>query len=124
MMVEIYGFEGRYAITEDGQIYSIQRKIYLKTFMRIRKGGQAIPSIAMRDNTGVRRIYFVHRLVALHFVPNPAPKIRTEVNHIDGNVLNPHYKNLEWLSRSENQAHAFHNGLHPGFRKKITVNEG
>jgi len=123
-MIEIYGFEGRYKITEDGRIYSLRRKLYVKTFDRIRRGGGAIPSVALYDDTGTRRIFFVHRLVALHFVPNPAPQIRTEVNHIDGDVLNAHYTNLEWLSRSENQAHAFHNGLHPGFRKKIEVENG
>ena len=118
-MVDIYGCEGRYAISDDGQVFSIKNQSYLKTFTRCRRGGNALPSIAIRDNQGVRRIYFIHRLVALHFIPNPAPKIRTEVNHIDGNVLNPHYTNLEWMSRSENQAHAFHSGLHPGFRKKV-----
>lgn len=51
----------------------------------------------------------VHRLVAIHFVPNPL--ILKEVNHIDGNKLNNHDFNLEWSNRSDNMKHAFSLGL-------------
>jgi hypothetical protein len=46
-----------------------------------------------------------HRLVAALFCNNPDNK--AEVNHIDGNKLNNNYKNLEWVSSSENQRHAY-----------------
>jgi hypothetical protein len=34
-----------------------------------------------------------------------------EVNHIDGNKLNCHYTNLEWVSSSQNLKHAWDSGL-------------
>lgn len=51
---------------------------------------------------GRRKKEYVHRLVALTFIPNThhAP----EVNHIDAVRDNNHVSNLEWVTRAENVA--------------------
>lgn len=53
----------------------------------------------------------IHRLVAKAFISNDFNK--PQVNHIDGNKLNNKVINLEWMSNSENQLHAYKLGLQP-----------
>lgn len=61
-----------------------------------------------------------HRLVALAFIPNP--KNKETVNHKDGNKHNNYYKNLEWMSRSEQMKHAYELGLKTKMQGTINYN--
>lgn len=54
----------------------------------------------------------IHRLVAEAYLPNLENK--KCVNHKDGNKLNNFLSNLEWASHSENNKHAYDNGLKIG----------
>lgn len=67
--------------------------------------------------------FYIHRLVAKHFVVNINNKI--QVNHIDGNKSNNNFENLEWVNNAENQQHAFKNNLKKKFklRRKLSENE-
>lgn len=47
-----------------------------------------------------KRIYMAHRLVAIHFIPNPENK--REVNHLDENPRNNIVTNLAWATPKEN----------------------
>lgn len=64
-----------------------------------------------------KKTYFVHRLVALAFIPNPQNK--SDVNHKDGNRMNNAVTNLEWLTCSENQQHKHDTGLANQHTRKI-----
>lgn len=64
----------------------------------------------------------VHRLVALSFVDNKYPEIRSHINHIDGNKLNNKASNLEWCTNAENLKHAWETGLNPLNKKNLNPN--
>lgn len=95
-----------YFIRNDGVVFSKQTKKPLK--MSIGKTGYYKTIIY---NDGKSKTYVAHRLVALKYIPNPSGY--PEVNHIDGNKLNNHYKNLEWCTRSQNIKHGIKTGLIP-----------
>lgn len=59
---------------------------------------------------GKTKTVFVHRLVALAFVPNPGKL--PHVNHLDAVKTNNNSWNLEWTSPALNSAHAKRNGLY------------
>jgi len=88
-----------YAISEDGTIRTKGKKISTT----VRSDGYAAARVWGAD--GRLRPEYMHRLVALAFIPNPENK--PQVNHKDGNRSNNHVSNLEWVTRSENMTHVY-----------------
>lgn len=104
--IQIIGFEGLYEISNQGQVISLyfgKRKILKPGIMN--SGYYFIP---LRKAKKAKN-FSVHRLVALHFISNSDYTL--EVNHKDGNKLNNHASNLEWVTRSQNVQHSYDNGL-------------
>ena len=56
---------------------------------------------------GKRKVFYIHRLVAIAFIPNPQNK--PTVNHIDENKHNNRVDNLEWATYGEQQRHGTRN---------------
>lgn len=66
----------------------------------------------LRINLGRKDRYGIHELVALAFI---GPRTKPTINHKDGNKLNNHYENLEYVEYSENNKHAYDLGLKTGY---------
>ena len=98
-----------YSICENGEIVNRYGAIITP---QLSKNGYIRVELWQR-NKGKK--YLLHRLLAEAFIPNPSG--HPVVNHIDGNKTNNDLGNLEWCSRSENQIHAYRNGLQKGYHK-------
>lgn len=91
--------ENKYGIEEDGRIYSFHIKDYMKT----RKDKDGYLRISLRKPDGNIKTWRIATLVLLSFKgPPPNNLLDPTVNHIDGNRINNHISNLEWLERGEN----------------------
>ena len=103
---DIPGYEGRYKISNYGKVWSN----FKKDFMSISVDKDGYSRVALFKD-GKQKQLQVHRLVALTFIPNPENK--PEVNHKDRNKSNNNVENLEWVTQSENVAHAYRHGVEP-----------
>lgn len=110
---DIFGFE-EYQISNFGNIFSKRNNRVL-----IHKTNGVYKNIALYKN-GKSHYRYIHRLVCDAFCDNPDNK--PMVNHKDGNKLNNHFSNLEWVTKGENQAHAFRTGLRiPSEAQRLAV---
>lgn len=96
--IMLWPAEKPYFIAKNGCLFNCVGKM-LKPNISV--GGY--PRYTIRRG-GKRKHYFAHRLVADEFVIGKQDGF--QVNHKDGNKLNCHYTNLEWVTPSENQMHS------------------
>ncbi len=115
VFVDIKGYEGLYQISNFGNVKSLpksdgngKRERILK-FDISGRGKSLYHRITICKDSKSKRIS-VHRLVCLHFIPNP--KNKPCVNHIDNNGKNNRVENLEWCTHKENSMHCVKQGRH------------
>jgi hypothetical protein len=101
---DVEGYEGFYAVTSLGRIWSYRSNRFIKTWV---------------DCSGYMRVTFcvngeenqqsMHRLVGFAFVVNPDNK--PQINHKNGDKKDCKASNLEWVTPRENLQHACDMGL-------------
>ena len=117
----ITNYEGLYEISDIGRVKSCKRHVQYKG----RHGEQFYRYIpekikkcsldrdgyvcAKLSKHGKKTHFTVHRLVAIHFIPNPYNK--PTVNHKSGIKTDNRVSQLEWATISEQSIHAYANGL-------------
>lgn len=112
--VEISGHDGLYEIDKFGNVFSVittasRRERKMKPFLN----NSGYLRIRLFDKNGKAKAYYIHRLVAEAFIPNP--KDLPQVNHKDCNKLNNHFSNLEWCSQKYNIHESMRNELQRHF---------
>lgn len=92
---------GMYKINEYGDIYSG----YTKNLMHPKTDKNGYLSIGLRTTYGKAKMFRAATLVLVTFVSDyPTSMKDPTVNHIDGDITNNHYTNLEWMERSVNSS--------------------
>lgn len=90
-----------YEIEEDGAIYSKQKKGYMNTS----KDKDGYLRVGLRTNDNKQTIFRIATLVGYTFLGNPPDNLKDPtINHINGNILDNHYSNLEWVERGYNSS--------------------
>src|SRR5690625_1743738 len=101
--IKYAGYE-RYQISNKGKVKGV------KGLMKSRPNSRGYYIIGLRrPSDNKQKIFSIHRIVSEHFIVQP--KHKNYVNHIDGNKNNNIADNLEWVTQSENQIHAYETGL-------------
>lgn len=94
-MKDIKNYEGLYAITSCGKVYSHKRKKFLKP--QVNKSGYLKINLC---KNGKIKSFLVHRLVAEVYIDNP--NNFDTVDHINGDKSNNSINNLQWMSQADN----------------------
>lgn len=121
---DIVGFEGMYQVSNIGRVKCLKRQVFNKAngTMSTIRGCIRKPDMynklyaqvgIWKDSKTTK--FLIHRLVAIHFVPNP--NNLPEVNHIDLDKTNNRADNLEWVTRKQNAQHAHKLGRYDNFQK-------
>lgn len=104
---DVCGFEGIYQISNFGNIKSLDRERIISNGTIRRDKGKHINPFVTNDgylkctlNKSGKSKRFVHRLVAIAFIPNIYNN--PQVNHKDNNPLNNHVDNLYWGTQADN----------------------
>lgn len=103
----IAGYEGRYEVSDEGQVRSLLTDRVLKAAPNSRK----YFTVNLYDGSSPKKgcSFSVHQLVAWAFL-GPQPEGLT-VNHKDGKKGNNAKENLEYVTYAENNRHARETGL-------------
>ena len=92
---DIQGYEGKYQISNLGNVYSLITNKILKPRLTL----DGYYQVDLCKN-GVKKHLYIHRLVAQSFLANP--KNYKIVNHKDENSMNNIVSNLEWCNSTYN----------------------
>ncbi|MEA2091118.1 MAG: HNH endonuclease [Campylobacterota bacterium] len=106
--IDIKGYEGLYKITTLGRVISYPDKTHYNFRVKTHDLNREYPRVTIyKDGKG--KHFFVHRLIAIHFIDNSENK--PHINHINAIKTDFSISNLEWCTPKENIHHAIKLGI-------------
>lgn len=109
-----------YAISNYGTVINIKTNRKLCIF----QGGGGYSNVALQNMDNSRKIYYIHILVAYHFIPKTQDDIinnRIYVNHKNFCRSMNYVHNLEWVNDSENNKHSYVYREYPRMQNDVVV---
>ena len=97
-IMDIVGYNGKYEIDIDGNVFSNVCSIRKKLKGAINNKGYHTIMIGYSK----RESFKIHRLVAHHFIENDDPINKTQVHHINQIKTDNRIENLEWVTHLTN----------------------
>ena len=94
-MKDIKNYEGLYAVTSCGKVWSYKSNKFL-----VPKCGKNGYLYVCLCKDGQKKWYRVHRLVAMAYIPNPDNL--PQVDHIDNDRTHNYVNNLQWITCRDN----------------------
>lgn len=115
---KIITYAPNYKVSNLGNIKNIKNnRLITINYERLKKDNKrARPGLS---HNGRIKAYYLHRIVAEHFIDNPGSL--PEVNHIDGDYYNNKAENLEWISKIDNMRHANENKLIKRYGRAVII---
>ena len=99
MWKDIDGFEGRYQISDTGEVKNVSKD----TLLILKVGKDGYYEIALRKlGSRTKYCFRIHRLVAIAFSEKPENWKELQIDHIDRNKQNNVITNLRWVTSQEN----------------------
>lgn len=111
---DIEGYENLYQISNMGRVRSLRYGKVKILKNGINKNGYC--KVALVKNS-VYKNFYVHRLVAIHFIPNPENK--PHIDHINTDRADNRVENLRWVTNKENHNNALSVLNHSKVNSKI-----
>ena len=93
---DIKGYEGKYQISNLGRVKSLNYKHTKKEKILSNVPDTEGYLLVSLYKSGKKKPFRIHKLVAIHFIPNP--NNLPEINHKDEDKTNNGVSNLEWCS--------------------------
>jgi hypothetical protein len=106
-MKAIKGYEGLYAIDEEGNVFSLRTQ--QKKKMKPTDNGKGYMRVGLRKNNKTKK-HFVHRLMAEAYLSNFSEELN--VDHIDRDKGNNSLSNLRMVTTQENSFNTNAKGYH------------
>ena len=95
--VFIEGVLSKYEVSIDGLVWDRENN----SMITINDNGAGYKVVSLHRGRGkTNKMCYIHRLVAMHFLPNPHGY--PQVGHKDHNKENNSLENLEWITQSKN----------------------
>ena len=91
----------KFVLLEEDNHYILSN--YGRIFSRYKNNFATDRCRYIRENNKPKERIKINKLIGKYFLHNDDPERKTEIRHLDGNLCNHHFSNLEWARRGDSR---------------------